>query len=118
MLKDITLGQFFPGDTIAHRLDPRTKLLMVTLDVYKRQALTQAGTAQTAESSSVPAAEPAQPAYEQMPTERYSMVGDVLETVGENDEVAGMTQLLSYCYAYRLSLIHISPPSRVVDDIY
>ena len=27
MLKDITLGQFFPGDTIAHRLDPRTKLL-------------------------------------------------------------------------------------------
>ncbi len=31
MLKDITLGQFFPGDTIAHRLDPRTKLLMVTL---------------------------------------------------------------------------------------
>lgn len=29
MLKDITLGQFFPGDTIAHRLDPRTKLLLV-----------------------------------------------------------------------------------------
>ena len=67
----------------------------------KAEALTQAGTAQTAESSSVPAAEPAQPAYEQMPTERYSMVGYVLETVGENDEVAGMTQLLSYCYAYR-----------------
>ena len=22
MLKDITLGQFFPGDTVAHRLDP------------------------------------------------------------------------------------------------
>lgn len=65
------------------------------------EALTQAGAAQTAESSSVPAAEPAQPAYEQMPTERYSMVGYVLETVGENDEVAGMTQLLSYCYAYR-----------------
>ena len=65
------------------------------------EALTQAGTAQTAESSSVPAAEPAQPAYEQMPTERYSMVGYVLDTVGENDEVAGMTQLLSYCYAYR-----------------
>ena len=65
------------------------------------EAQTQAGTAQTAESSSVPAAEPAQPAYEQMPTERYSMVGYVLETVGENDEVAGMTQLLSYCYAYR-----------------
>lgn len=31
MLKDITLGQFFPGDTIAHRLDPRTKLLLVML---------------------------------------------------------------------------------------
>ena len=31
MLKDITLGQFFPGDTIAHRLDPRTKLILVLL---------------------------------------------------------------------------------------
>ena len=31
MLKDITLGQFFPGDTIAHRLDPRTKLILVVL---------------------------------------------------------------------------------------
>ena len=31
MLKDITLGQFFPGDTIAHRLDARTKLLLVVL---------------------------------------------------------------------------------------
>lgn len=29
MLKDITLGQYFPGDTIIHRLDPRTKLLFV-----------------------------------------------------------------------------------------
>ena len=27
MLRDITLGQYFPGDTPAHRLDPRTKLL-------------------------------------------------------------------------------------------
>ena len=27
MLKDITLGQYFPGDTLVHRLDPRTKLL-------------------------------------------------------------------------------------------
>ena len=26
-LKDITLGQYFPGNTILHRLDPRTKLL-------------------------------------------------------------------------------------------
>ncbi len=31
MLKDITLGQFFPGDTIVHRLDPRTKILLVLL---------------------------------------------------------------------------------------
>lgn len=27
MLKDITLGQFFPGNSAIHRLDPRTKLL-------------------------------------------------------------------------------------------
>ena len=27
MLKDITLGQYFPGTTVVHRLDPRTKLL-------------------------------------------------------------------------------------------
>ncbi len=31
MLKDISLGQFFPGDTIVHRLDPRTKLILVFL---------------------------------------------------------------------------------------
>ena len=31
MLKDITLGQFFPGNTVAHRLDPRTKILLVML---------------------------------------------------------------------------------------
>ncbi|MBR3560773.1 MAG: energy-coupling factor transporter transmembrane protein EcfT [Oscillospiraceae bacterium] len=29
MLKDITLGQYFPGTTLAHRLDPRTKLIAV-----------------------------------------------------------------------------------------
>lgn len=27
MLKDITLGQYFPGDSFIHRLDPRTKIL-------------------------------------------------------------------------------------------
>lgn len=26
-LKDITLGQYFPGNTLLHRLDPRTKLI-------------------------------------------------------------------------------------------
>ena len=31
MLKDITLGQYFPGDTLIHRLDPRTKLICVVL---------------------------------------------------------------------------------------
>ena len=31
MLKDITLGQYFPGSTVAHRLDPRTKILLVVL---------------------------------------------------------------------------------------
>lgn len=31
MLKDITLGQFFPGDTVVHRLDPRTKIIMVMI---------------------------------------------------------------------------------------
>ena len=31
MLKDITLGQYFPGKTVIHRLDPRTKLLMLVL---------------------------------------------------------------------------------------
>ena len=28
MLKDITLGQYFPGNTLLHRLDPRTKLVL------------------------------------------------------------------------------------------
>ncbi len=53
MLKDITLGQYFPGDTLAHRLDPRTKLLAVvcyivaifschTLWAYGTMALTLA----------------------------------------------------------------------------
>ena len=29
MLKDITLGQYFPGNSPIHRLDPRTKLIML-----------------------------------------------------------------------------------------
>jgi len=28
MLKDITLGQFFPGNTVVHKLDPRVKLIL------------------------------------------------------------------------------------------
>ena len=31
MLKDITLGQYFPGKTFVHRLDPRTKLILVVV---------------------------------------------------------------------------------------
>ncbi len=31
MLKDITLGQYFPGNSVIHRLDPRTKLIMVVV---------------------------------------------------------------------------------------
>ena len=27
MLKDVTLGQYFPGNSVIHRLDPRTKLI-------------------------------------------------------------------------------------------
>jgi len=30
-LKDITLGQYFPGDTVVHRLDPRTKLILTVV---------------------------------------------------------------------------------------
>ncbi len=33
MLKDITLGQYFPGDSLLHRLDPRTKIVAVVLFV-------------------------------------------------------------------------------------
>ena len=29
MLKDITLGQYFPGNSVVHRLDPRTKLILL-----------------------------------------------------------------------------------------
>ncbi len=31
MLKDITLGQYFPGNTPAHRLDPRSKIILLIL---------------------------------------------------------------------------------------
>ncbi len=30
MISDITLGQFFPGESLIHKLDPRTKILMAT----------------------------------------------------------------------------------------
>ncbi|MDO4484295.1 MAG: energy-coupling factor transporter transmembrane component T [Clostridia bacterium] len=31
MLKDITLGQYYPADSAVHRLDPRTKILLTVL---------------------------------------------------------------------------------------
>lgn len=31
MLKDITIGQYFPGDTFVHRLDPRVKILIAIM---------------------------------------------------------------------------------------
>ena len=31
MLKDITLGQYFPGKSVIHRLDPRTKLILLVV---------------------------------------------------------------------------------------
>ncbi|GHV07270.1 energy-coupling factor transporter transmembrane protein EcfT [Clostridia bacterium] len=33
MLKDITLGQYFPGNSIIHRLDPRVKLILTLMFV-------------------------------------------------------------------------------------
>ena len=31
MISDITLGQFFPGNSIIHRLDPRTKIILTVI---------------------------------------------------------------------------------------
>lgn len=33
MLRDVTLGQFFPGNSVLHRLDPRIKLILTVLYV-------------------------------------------------------------------------------------
>ncbi|MCX7694328.1 MAG: energy-coupling factor transporter transmembrane protein EcfT [Caloramator sp.] len=33
MIKDITLGQYLPGDSVIHRLDPRVKIILSTLYV-------------------------------------------------------------------------------------
>ena len=29
MLSDITIGQYFPGDSLLHRMDPRVKLVLI-----------------------------------------------------------------------------------------
>ena len=31
MMKDITLGQFIPGDSIIHKLDPRVKIVAILI---------------------------------------------------------------------------------------
>ena len=31
MLRDVTLGQYFPGNSVVHRLDPRTKLVLTLI---------------------------------------------------------------------------------------
>ena len=31
MLRDITLGQYIPGNTVIHRLDPRCKIILTIL---------------------------------------------------------------------------------------
>ena len=31
MISDTTLGQFFPGESVIHRLDPRTKIILATI---------------------------------------------------------------------------------------
>ena len=31
MISDITLGQFFPGYSVIHKLDPRTKIILSVL---------------------------------------------------------------------------------------
>ena len=41
MLKDITLGQYFPGHSVLHRLDPRTKLIGVVVYIIALFLCTQ-----------------------------------------------------------------------------
>ena len=31
MLRDITIGQYFPGNSVVHRMDPRFKIVMTLL---------------------------------------------------------------------------------------
>ena len=31
MLSDITIGQYYPGNSLLHRLDPRVKILLLLL---------------------------------------------------------------------------------------
>ena len=42
MLKDVTLGQFFPGKSLIHRLDPRTKILVLQTNIRIRRIIKSA----------------------------------------------------------------------------
>ena len=33
MIKDVTLGQYFPGKSIIHKLDPRVKVLLTLVNI-------------------------------------------------------------------------------------
>ena len=35
MIRDITIGQFFPGDSVIHRLDPRVKIIATLLFIIE-----------------------------------------------------------------------------------
>ena len=35
MLSDITLGQYFPGRSILHRMDPRAKMVLVLVAIVR-----------------------------------------------------------------------------------
>lgn len=34
MMKDITIGQYFPGDSFVHKLDPRTKIILTFVYIF------------------------------------------------------------------------------------
>ena len=63
MLTDITIGQFFPGTSVLHRMDPRTKLLLLLVfmaaifvfDTKGDYAVLSAGAVFLAMSSGIPA---------------------------------------------------------------
>ncbi len=46
MLRDITIGQYYPADSVIHKLDPRTKLMatmiyILSLFIFRSLGLRQ-----------------------------------------------------------------------------
>jgi len=35
MIRDITIGQYYPAESVIHRLDPRVKLIAISLWIYR-----------------------------------------------------------------------------------